>query len=110
MQNDQSPDYVAIYRDIIRKKYPEKKEECNNLLQKQKLTAREIILLNTLIFGKEEPSLIKGNSKFRSYDRETVQYIIEYQNSNKLNLSQTAKHFKMSRNTLAKWRKDYLKV
>ena len=62
MQNDQSPDYIAIYQDIIRKKYPEKKEKCNNLLQKQKLTAREIILLNTLIFGKEEPSLIKNRT------------------------------------------------
>jgi transcriptional regulator with PAS, ATPase and Fis domain len=106
MTNDYPPDYIAIYQDIIKIKHPEKEEKCKDLLQKKKLTAREIILLNTLIFGKEKSSEIKKNSKFRSYDRETVQYIMEHKDRNNLNDSQTAKHFKISRNTLAKWRKE----
>ncbi|MDR6372351.1 AraC-like DNA-binding protein [Chryseobacterium bernardetii] len=109
MKNEISPNYIAIYQDIIKIKYPEKEEKCKNLLQKHKLTTREVILLNTMIFGNEQPSPHKKNSKFRSYDKETVEYIIEYQNRNNLNLSQTSKHFKMSRNTLSKWRKDLAK-
>lgn len=108
MKNLQSPDYIAIYQDIIKKKHPEKEEKCKDFLQKKKLTTREVISLNNLIFGKEKSFGTRKNSKFRSYDKETVQYIINYQQRNKLNHSQTAKYFKISRNTLAKWRKDYI--
>lgn len=106
MENYQSPNYTRIYQDIIEKKYPEKKEKCLYLLEKKKLTTREIILMNTLIFGMERSSdTLENNGRFRSYDQETVKYILKYQIRNNLNNTQTASYFKISRNTLAKWKK-----
>lgn len=106
MENYQSPNYTRIYQDIIEKKYPEKKEKCLHLLEKKKLTTREIILINTIIFGGEKISgIVESSSKFRSYDLETIKYILQYQLINKLNNTQTASYFKISRNTLAKWKK-----
>ncbi|SHF68199.1 hypothetical protein [Chryseobacterium vrystaatense] len=106
MENCQSPNYKRIYQDIIEKKHPDKKEKCIDLLEKEKLTTREIILINTYIFGTEIVSeVIQNNSKFRSYDQETVLYILNYQIRNNLNNTETASYFKISRNTLAKWKK-----
>lgn len=107
MENYQSPNYTRIYQDIIEKKYPEKKERCLYLLGKEKLTTREVITLNTVIFGTEGVSEVsENNQKFRSYDQETIRYILEYQIKNYLNNTQTAYHFRISRNTLAKWKRD----
>lgn len=106
MESYSSPNYTRIYQDIIEQKYPEKKESCLNLLTKKKLTTREIIQMNTLIFGVENRSQFsENNSKFRCYDQETVQYILKYQITHQLNNTETASHFKISRNTLAKWKK-----
>lgn len=106
MENYPSPNYTRIYQDIIEKKYPEKKEKCLYLLEKKKLSTREIILINSLVFGAEKVSEnLDNNSKFRSYDEETVKYILKYQITNNLNNTQTAGYFKISRNTLAKWKK-----
>ncbi|WP_106915076.1 transposase [Chryseobacterium aurantiacum] len=106
MENYQSPNYTRIYHDIIEKKYPEKKQKCLHLLEKKKLTTREIIKINTVIFGSETLSgTSESNHRFRSYDQETTQYILEYQIKNKLNNTQTANYFKISRNTLANWKK-----
>ena len=42
--------YNKIFSDIIAKKYPQKKEECLTLLQKETLSAIDIIELNQKIF------------------------------------------------------------
>ena len=42
--------YNKIYGDKINKKYPQKKEECLTLLQKETLSAIDIIELNQKIF------------------------------------------------------------
>ncbi|UKB82813.1 helix-turn-helix domain-containing protein [Chryseobacterium sp. MEBOG06] len=107
MENYQSPNYTRIYHDIIEKKYPEKKERCLYFFEKEKLSTRDIITINTVIFGPEIGSEIsESNQKFKSYDQETIRYILEYQVKNSLNNTETASHFKISRNTLAKWKKD----
>ncbi|KAB1232263.1 transposase [Chryseobacterium viscerum] len=106
MENDQSPNYKKIFQDIIKYKHPEKKEKCHSLLQKKKLTTKDVIMLNSYIFGSDiESNLSESNQKFRAYDQETVQYILKYQITNQLNNVQTANHFRISRNTLAKWKK-----
>lgn len=59
---------------------------------------QDILVLNRKLFGHE-------NAKFKSYDKETISRILKYKFSN----IEIAKQFHMSRNTIAKWRKDYLK-
>ena len=96
-----TPNYKRIYSDILKKKYPEKIEYCNSILQKTKLSTLDIIQLNEKIFGSNSPRL-------RSYSKSDILKILDYQKKHKLNNSQLANHFKLSRNTVAKWKKMFL--
>ncbi|MBB4805939.1 hypothetical protein HNP38_001211 [Chryseobacterium defluvii] len=101
------PDYRQIYTDILTEKYPEKIqdqyikhkiEHINNVM--------DILTINALIFGKHnhEPE----NQKLRSYDKSSILIILDYQRKNQMNNSQIANHFRLSRNTIAKWKKIYV--
>lgn len=100
------PDYKKIYSDLLSKKYPHKSEECSILLNKDDLSILDIINLNKKIFGNQDVEIAKENQKHRSYNKETILQILEYQNKNRLNNTQLANHFHLSRNTVAKWKKS----
>lgn len=103
MKNSQ-PDYRIIYTDILAKHYPKKISECERLLAKSKLSVMDIVELNKRIFG----ASYKTNQKYRSYRKSDILKILNYQKKHKLNNSQLANHFKLSRNTVAKWRKLFV--
>ncbi len=103
-----TPDYKAIYNDIIHKKYPHKIQECLVFLEKRKLSAIDIIALNTKVFGKSDKISEKFNQEHRSYSKSDIFQILDYQKKHKLNNIQLANHFKISRNTVAKWKKIFL--
>lgn len=108
MKKTVSPDYKKIYTDIIERKYPEKITQCHSILRKQELSALDIIKLNSLLFDAECKETSIANQRHKSYDLFTIQEILEYQKKNMLNNTQVAIHFKLSRNTVAKWRKMVL--
>lgn len=95
------PDYKRIYSDILSKKYPEKKDECTSLFEKQNFSGLDVIWLNEKIFGSDSP-------RHRSYSKSDILIILDYQQKHKLNNSQLAIHFSLSRNTVAKWKKMFL--
>lgn len=96
------PYYKKIYTDILTMKFPEKIDECNSILSKEELGILDIIQLNQRIFGSEEIS--SENQRLRSYDDETVIQILEYQKKYRLNNTQLSNHYKLSRNTITKWK------
>lgn len=102
------PDYKRIYTDILNSKYPEKTEECKFFLSKSYLSALDIIELNKKVFGIDDRSTVVFNQKHRSYDRSSILEILDYQKKHKLNNSQLADHFRLSRNTVSKWKKLFL--
>ncbi|WP_294214681.1 helix-turn-helix domain-containing protein [uncultured Chryseobacterium sp.] len=102
-----SPDYRKIYRDMITIKYPDKEPVCQSILNKKKFTTLDIIRLNNLITGTATKTSLATNQKLRAYDRATIMQILEYQKKNRLNNTQLAQHFKLSRNSVAKWKKKY---
>jgi len=102
------PDYKLIYTDILIKKFPHKQERCKKLLEKNNLSVLNIIELNTIIFGKTNNQTENDNQKYRSYRKSDILIILDYQKKHKLNNSQLASHFKLSRNTVAKWKKIFL--
>jgi len=106
MKNTQ-PDYKAIYKDILNKEHPEKKEECEKLLRKEHLSVLNIIELNRKIFGTSDKETKMSNQRRRSYNPTDILQILEYQKKNKLNNVQLASHFGLSRNTVAKWKKIF---
>lgn len=105
IQKISCPDYKRIYNDIIITKYPDKREKCQPLLKKQQLSALDIIKLNSLIFDKGSREDLAFNQRHKSYSYSAIREILEYQVKNKLNNTQLANHFKLSRNTVAKWRR-----
>ncbi len=104
-QKISQPYYKKIYFDILVRKFPEKIGECTSILSKEELSVLDIIQLNQRIFGCHEIS--SDNQRLRSYDYQSIFKILEYQKKYNLNNSQLSIHFKMSRNTIAKWKKEF---
>ncbi len=105
-ENNTTPDYKQIYTDIINKKYPHKKKDCESILQKKIISGIDIVELNKRIFGTDRERE-KLSQKYRSYNKTDILKILDYQKKNKLNNSQLADHFGLSRNTVGKWRKYF---
>ena len=99
-----TPNYKRIYSDILNKRYPEKKEVCNPIIEKANLSAFDVIMLNEKIFGANT----SYNQKLRSYSKSDIIRFLDYQKKHNLNNSQLANYFKLSRNTVAKWKKMFL--
>ncbi|QQV02419.1 MULTISPECIES: helix-turn-helix domain-containing protein [Chryseobacterium] len=106
-QTQQSPDYRLIFSDIIDKKFPHKKKDCERILKKDYLSALDIITLNQMIFGVSDKEAENFNQKHKSYNKADILEILNYQKNNRLSNLQTSLKFKTSRNTIAKWRKLY---
>jgi DNA-binding helix-hairpin-helix protein with protein kinase domain len=105
-----SPDYKKIYTDIILRKHPEKYNLCSPLLQKKNLSVLDIIKLNALVFSFEDQKTTLFTRKQRSYDESSILEILEYQNRNAYSNTKIGKQFKISRNTIAKWKKLFNKL
>ena len=106
ISRNNTPDYKRIYSDIINKNHPQKKEECKKILEQQTITTIDIIKLNQKIFSTTKETE-KFNQRHRSYTKYDITQILDYQRKNRLNNSQLADHFKLSRNTVAKWKKMF---
>lgn len=72
------------------------------------MSAIEIIELNKKIFGIPDKETESENRKHRSYNKSDILEMLDYQKEQQLNNSQLASHFKLSRNTVAKWKKNFL--
>lgn len=103
MKKVKEPDYKKIYSDIVRMNFPSKMEICEEILSKHSLSRLEVITIDKILFGE-----CINNSKHRSYNKKTIFEILDYQKKNNLNNVQLAKHFKISRNTVTKWKKMFI--
>ncbi|VFB04514.1 Uncharacterised protein [Chryseobacterium taihuense] len=101
------PDYYKIYSDIIKLKHPEKEKYCQNILSKKNISGLDVIKLNDIIFPPQKKKDQIFNHKHRAYNKQTILQILNYQKKNNLNNTQLAAYFKLSRNTVAKWKKIY---
>jgi len=99
------PNYKRIYSDIINMKYPDKADDCKNILNKEKLSCIDIRSINKLIFGDNIRSRKSG--KHHSYKRDDILLMLDYQKKHGLNNTQLANHFKLSRNSVGKWKKMF---
>lgn len=99
------PNYKKIYIDMISRKFPEKLEDCRIVLNKSILNSMDIIDLQKKLFGTNSLSTAQSNQLHKSYDKSAILAILEYQKKHGLNNSELARHFKMSRNTVSRWKK-----
>jgi len=105
-----SPDYRKIYQDMIRIKYPEKERLCSHILEKNSIEPLDIIRLSAIISEKNDEERVRDNQKLKSYDKKTILEILDYQKKNNLNNTELARHFKLSRNSVAIWKKIFFSV
>jgi len=102
------PDYKRIYLDILEKIFPEKISDCRSLLEKEHLGVVDIQELNKMIFGISDKAIARENRKYCSYSQSDILHMLDYQKKNRLNNIELARHFKLSRNTVAKWKKIFM--
>ncbi|WP_126653189.1 helix-turn-helix domain-containing protein [Chryseobacterium aureum] len=99
------PDYKQIYTDILEEKFPERLADAALMHQLETLhSAFDIFKFNQLIFGEPEYAVGFNNQRLRSYDEASILKILKYQQQKGLNNLQLGKQFKISRNTIAKWK------
>lgn len=101
------PNYGRIYRDIIDKRFPERIDEFAEKLNKEHLTFFEVIELNDLLFGKKSKHEENQEQRYRAYDKQTILRIFRYQQQHNITDRELASHFKLSINTIAKWKRVF---
>lgn len=98
------PDYKKIYWDLISEKFPLQLKDYQKFFDKKKLSCLDVIELNKKLFPDNDAK--NFNQKHKSYDKESIVMMLKYQRDNKLNNSQLALHFNVSRNTITSWKKN----
>ncbi|KPE50892.1 transposase [Chryseobacterium indologenes] len=102
------PDYRKIYTDMVNERYPDKKGEIKSILSKENLSMMDVITCSSIISGKEDEKTFSFNQKHRFFDEYSILHILDFQKKNGYNNTQISRHFKLSRNTISKWKKRYL--
>src|SRR5690554_5377346 len=102
-----TPDYKQILWDILNLKYLERKEELTPILEKQNLSAVDVLEINQKIFGSHRKNQLV-NQRYRAYNKSDILQILDYQKKHRLNNSQLAKRLGLSRNTITKWKKMFV--
>lgn len=103
------PNYTKIYQDMLKEKDPEKLNDpkIQNLLKKLK-TTEDILNFNDLVFKSSKESL-RNNQKLKTYDKKTMLKLLQYQQKHGLSTNYMSKKYKISRTTIAKWKKTFEK-
>lgn len=105
---NKGPDFQKIYSEIIEIYHPEKEMECRFYLNRTDWSSMDVITVNNILFAqKSSKEVLAFNQKHRAYDEKTIMKILQYQKQNKLNDTQVSMHFKLSRNTLLKWKRNF---
>lgn len=105
MNKTNRPNYKLIFSDLIQKKHPSKLKDFETYLRKDTLSALDVIQVNELLTSKGCKNTKHFNQQLRSFNEKEIIEILKYQKRNHLNNVQLAQKFKLSRNTVSKWKK-----
>jgi len=104
--------YVSLYTDFINDNNSlqdkTKKSLLKQIKNQKELSVKKIIEINSII--KNEISSNKTNKRaqqLKAYDYDFVQQTLDYQKENNLSNNTISTQFKLSRNTIAKWKKHF---
>ncbi|WP_294246180.1 helix-turn-helix domain-containing protein [uncultured Chryseobacterium sp.] len=86
---------------------PEKLEDpkIQRLLKNLK-TTEDVLKLNELVFKSSKESL-RNNQKLKTYDKKTMLKLLQYQQKHGLSTNYMSKKYRISRTTIAKWKKTF---
>lgn len=98
-----TPNYKRIYLDIIQELFPNRWEELRRFFSnKAQFSSSDVRVINKILFGSQEN---KYNAKLRVYSQQEITDILKEQKKLRLNNSQAAIRFNVSRNSIIKWNK-----
>jgi response regulator of citrate/malate metabolism len=101
------PNYTKIYQDMLKAKDPEKlKDPKIQRLIKNLKTTEDVLNFNDLVFKQSRESS-QNNQKLKTYDKKTMLKLLEYQQKHNLSTNYMSKKYKISRTTIAKWKKTF---
>lgn len=101
------PNYSKIYHDMLRLEHPDKLEEPKiKELLKRLNTSDDVLKFNERIFEQSKESA-KNNQKLKTYDKKTMLKLLQYQRKHGFSTSYMSKKYKISRTTIAKWKKNF---
>jgi hypothetical protein len=101
------PNYKKIYYDLLKEKQPEKLGDPKILHLLNNLnTMEDVLKINALVSDSSKKNL-KKNQQLKNYDKKTVLRLLHYQKKHNLSDNFMSKKLKMSRTTIAKWRKIF---
>jgi len=100
-----TPDYKKIYRDMIALKYPDKEQLCQPILSKKQIQIMDVIRLDEILSEKTDTEQVRNNQKLKAYDLKAIREILQFQKESGFNNRQLAAHFRLSRNTVSRWKR-----
>lgn len=105
--------YKSLYLDFVEHSNLLSKQAKKDLIhrlkqeEKESISFKNLMTMNLIIKNDISQSNDKQIQRLKSYDKDYIQYILEYQNKYKLSNNQVSLEFKLSRNTISKWKKIY---
>lgn len=101
------PNYNKIYQDMLKLEYPDKlKEPKIKELLKKLNTSEDVLKLNEKLFEQSKESS-QNNQKLKTYDKKTMLKLLQYQKKHGFSTSYMSKKYRISRTTIAKWKKNF---
>jgi response regulator of citrate/malate metabolism len=101
------PNYTKIYEDMLKQDYPDKLKDPKILTLLKKLnTTEDILKFNDKLFEQSRESQ-QNNQKLKTYDKKTMLKLLQYQKKHEFSTSYMSRKYKISRTTLAKWKKMF---
>ncbi len=101
-----APNYKQIYKELLKKYGIKVDTDIQKILRKKQLNSLDVIFLNQKIVKKQQLCDKSRNAQLRSYDKESIDYILNYLELHKMTIADVAKKFKISRNTIGRWKKE----
>lgn len=101
------PNYTKIYQDMLRLEHPEKlKDPKIQELLKNLNSSEDVLNFNERLF-KQSKEAQKNNQQLKTYDKKTMLKLLQYQKKHEFSTSYMSRKYKISRTTLAKWKKTF---
>ncbi|MDV7698993.1 helix-turn-helix domain-containing protein [Chryseobacterium soli] len=101
------PNYTKIYEDMLKQDYPDKLKDPKILTLLKKLnTTEDVLKFNDKLFEQSRESQ-QNNQKLKTYDKKTMLKLLQYQKKHEFSTSYMSRKYKISRTTLAKWKKMF---
>ncbi|MFP3598368.1 helix-turn-helix domain-containing protein [Chryseobacterium sp. SIMBA_029] len=92
---------------MLKQDYPDKLKDPKILTLLKKLnTTEDILKFNDKLFEQSRESQ-QNNQKLKTYDKKTMLKLLQYQKKHEFSTSYMSRKYKISRTTLAKWKKMF---